>query len=301
MRHCSSQRVWVPTPFASAVGTAIAEAATENQGSPGEVVVVVDSLPHTGKTSAVERVMLRQTAEVWRSLGTGEAGEYPRIPWIYAKCGPASGPLNLISAVADAFGRRNPSGSTDSLTRWVLDIAFETGCVGLALDEVHEIKGVHAPANAHLVRNLIADFPGVVVLMGAGLDHSALLNGVSRNASIASDQVVRRMLTVRGDEHQLARDSEGWQHFLRQIASQAHLTNGEGADVFLDPEVCALMHDLLDGGIGAAARCIREAAIRSSSDVQVFEDYIIAQFDGGGESGRTQRGSSPGHSGADTT
>lgn len=283
MRRCSSQPLWIPTPFASAVDKMVTFALTENAGDgdpDAQRVVAIDAEPNSGKTRATERAMLIRTADAWDLLGMNVSEDIPRIPWAYVRLGATSGSRNAVEAVARAFGRNKSTGTIDEITQWIVQIAEQSETQGLVIDEVHEVRGASAAEITHIIRNLMAVLPLTIVLIGAGLETSAVLNGLSKHGSTASDQIDDRALWVRGKKYALAADSVQWQGLLRTLAGQVHMPDGqEAAEVFLDSDLCKVVHAGVRGRIGRATLEIRMAAFEVAHNSKAdFREELIRRL-----------------------
>ncbi|WP_282947232.1 AAA family ATPase [Cellulomonas endometrii] len=280
MSSCSGQPIWVPTPFANAVARTIRRVVARNADDvDAERVVAVNALPHMGKTKAIERPMLRDTSAAWAAQGRIVRGDIPRMPWIYARTGATSGPRDFIRALAKGFGRDNPTGSIDSTVTWMAEIVEQSEVVGLAIDEIHEVQGPYAPEITHIIRNLMASLPVTIVLIGARLEQSEVLNSTTRRGRIASEQIAERTTWVHEREHTMPAESVQWQALMRKLASQVHLPDGQvAADAFLDPELSALTHHKVGGRIGRASKKINDAADVAVNEGTTFLTALLDQL-----------------------
>ena len=181
------------------VRRAIEQAHFENEHSSlaGQRCVVVDGPPLVGKTHAVLSVAFRETREIWNKHPPvdldphadsgddhdgGASGErVRRIPWSYIEISAASRQFGVLSGIHRFCGI--PQGSRDKasdLLARLRHIAPHIGLRGVIIDDAHGIAGGRQRESALLadiLKSVITGLPATVVIIGANLGLSGVLDG----------------------------------------------------------------------------------------------------------------------------
>lgn len=278
MKACSKREMWLPTEFALAVDSTITRSRGQNLDKPrAERITLIDSEPNTGKSTALERSILRRADSGWQA-GTYVDEETMRRPVVYVRLGSTSGPADLMKAIMAGYGRTDPSGTVDSFITWIAAMARLTETQVIVLDDLHMTAGPRVADVTNTIRNLMAELsPTTLVVAGVHLEEAPVLNNPPHRGYFADEQILERADWVHGRDYQFS--PAKWRWLLRTLSAQVHLPDGsEASDVFTSRETCFAMGAATGAAIGGAASVIDLAVDDVFDTGQDFKEALAVRI-----------------------
>lgn len=163
------------------VANAIDEAHFENDMSTvgTQRCVIVDGLPHAGKTYSAITHAFAETRQVWQA-DTTSTPSARSIPWVYVEIPPKAQALSLYQAVLTFCGMPLPSPAARAnatiLSAHVRDLAAQVGLRGIIFDDAHGIAGTDSRFVGDILKTVVTGVPATVVVVGAGLHDRRIFN-----------------------------------------------------------------------------------------------------------------------------